>query len=98
MQRIGRVALLLALALSARSATAQPQALEALARLQRAQAANPGSVKANRELGRWYYDAGRFAEARVPLEQARKLDPKDGPSALYAGLAAEKTTDLGAAK
>jgi tetratricopeptide (TPR) repeat protein len=97
MRRIGMVGLLLALAFSARPGTAQ-QTPEALAKLQRAQAANPGSVKANRDLGKWYYDAGRYGEARAPLEQARKLDPKDGISALYAGLAAEKANDFTAAK
>ena len=61
-------------------------------------AASPGSVAANRALGIWYYKANRFAEARVPLEQARHLDPKDGVSALYAGLAAEQLKDYTAAK
>jgi tetratricopeptide (TPR) repeat protein len=90
--------LLFVLAAWASPGVAQQPPSNALAKLQRAQAASPGSVTANRELGKWYYDNGRFAEARVPLEQARKLDPKDGPSALYAGLAAEKTNDYTAAK
>jgi TolB-like protein len=68
------------------------------AKLAREQAANPQNVAANRALGVWYYRAGRFSEARVPLETARRLDPKDGVSALYAGLAAEQLKDWGAAK
>jgi tetratricopeptide (TPR) repeat protein len=98
MRSIGGVGLLFVLAAWASPCAAQQQANDALAKLQRAQTANPSSVAANRELGKWYYDHGRFAEARVPLEQARKLDPKDGPSALYSGLAAEKTNDYTAAK
>lgn len=98
MRRIGRVALVLALALWAPAVLAQTQTPQALAKLQANLAANPSSVKANRDLGKWYYDAGRFAEARAPLEQARKLDPKDGASALYAGLAAEKMNEFTAAK
>jgi TolB-like protein len=70
---------------------------DAQARLQRALAANPASVVANRSLGIWYYKAGRYGEARVPLDQARKLDATDGVSALYAGLAAEQMKDFPAA-
>ena len=91
------MALLFALSVPALPALAQPRA-DVQARLERERAANPGSVAANRTLGIWYYRAGRFAEARAPLEQARQLDPKDGVSALYAGLAAEQTKDLTAAK
>lgn len=98
MRSIGGVGLLFVLAVWASPCVAQQQPSDALAKLQRAQVANPSSVKANRDLGIWYYKASRFAEARVPLEQARKLDPKDGTSALYAGLAAEKTNDYTAAK
>lgn len=98
MRSIGDVGLLFVLAVWASPCVAQQQPSDALAKLQRAQVANPSSVKANRDLGIWYYKASRFAEARVPLEQARKLDPKDGTSALYAGLAAEKTNDYTAAK
>lgn len=97
MRRIGGAGILLVLAAWTVPAAAQ-QPNEALAKLQRAQAANPSSVAANRDLGLWYYKAGRFAEARVPLEQARKLDPRDGQSALYAGLSAEQTNDYTAAR
>jgi tetratricopeptide (TPR) repeat protein len=91
------IALLFALSVPALPALAQPRA-DVQARLERERAANPGSVAANRALGIWYYRAGRFAEARAPLEQARQLDPKDGVSALYAGLAAEQMKDLTAAR
>ena len=55
-------------------------------------------MAANRALGIWYYKANRFAEAREPLDLARQLDPKDGVSALYAGLAAEQLKDYTAAR
>lgn len=96
MRRIGmRLSLL---ALVALSAPLGGQQSDQLTKLQRERAANPGSVAANRALGLWYYKNGRFAEARVPLEEARTLDPKDGVSALYAGLAAEQVKDFTAAK
>lgn len=101
MRRLRHIGLILALVAGAEAGRAQPQTQtpnKQLVKLQQARAANPGSVAANRELGIWYYNAGRFAEARVPLDQARKLDPKDGPSALFAGLAAEKVNDFTAAK
>ena len=98
MRRLGPIALLMMLTVCIAPANAQQKANDALAKLQAAQAASPGSVAANRALGVWYYRAGRFAEARVPLDQARKLDPNDGVSALYAGLAAEQMKDFTAAK
>lgn len=69
-----------------------------VARLEAARAANPRSVAALRALGVAYYKADRFAEARTVLEQARSLDPRDGVSALYAGLASERLEDYTAAK
>jgi tetratricopeptide (TPR) repeat protein len=99
MRRIRTVALMLALGAWALPAVAQQQANDNVHdRLARELAANPGSAAANRALGLWYFKADRFTEARVPLEQARRIDPKDGVSALYAGLAAEKLNDLAAAK
>ena len=98
MRRLGPIALLMMLTVCIAPANAQQKANDALAKLQAAQAASPGSVAANRALGVWYYRAGRFAEARVPLDQARKLDANDGVSALYAGLAAEQMKDFTAAK
>jgi tetratricopeptide (TPR) repeat protein len=97
MRCIRSISLLLALSLPALPALAQARP-DVQAKLERERSANPGSVAANRALGVWYYRAGRFAEARAPLEQARQLDPKDGVSALYAGLAAEQLKDLTAAK
>ena len=97
MRRIRSIVLLFALVVPALPALAQPGA-DVQAKLERERTANPGSVAANRALGVWYYRAGRYAEARAPLDQARQLDPKDGVSALYAGLAAEQMKDLTAAK
>jgi tetratricopeptide (TPR) repeat protein len=99
MRRIGRVLFLLALGAWALPAAAQQKPNDKnQEKLASAVAANPSSVAANRALGIWYYKAERFAEALVPLEKARHLDPNDGVSALYSGLAAEATHDYVTAK
>jgi tetratricopeptide (TPR) repeat protein len=99
MRRIRSFALALAFGAWALPAAAQQKPNDNIHdRLAKELAANPGSGAANRALGLWYYKADRFAEARVPLEQARRIDPKDGVSALYAGLSAERTKDFAAAK
>lgn len=69
-----------------------------LAKLQQQLAASPNSVKALQAIGYKLYELERFPEARPILEQARQLDPKCGPCALYAGLTAEKLKDFTAAK
>jgi tetratricopeptide (TPR) repeat protein len=99
MQRMACAAVLLVLGAGAVPAAAQQKANDNIqVKLAREATASPGSVAANRALGIWYYKAGRFAEARTPLEQARRLSPTDGVSALYAGLAAEQLKDYAAAK
>ncbi|MBI1809930.1 MAG: hypothetical protein HYR75_08555 [Gemmatimonadetes bacterium] len=98
MRRCIRLLTLALLAVAVPAAAQQGTAPAALTKLQREVAATPSSVAANRALGIWYYRNQRFAEARAPLEQARQLDPKDGTSALYAGLAAEQMKDWVAAK
>ena len=77
---------------------AQQRDDKALAKLEQARLANPSSVAANRSLGIWYYKQNRYAEARTALDAARRLDPKDGVSALYAGMAAEAMEDYTGAK
>lgn len=92
---------LIALCGAATAGTAQVVAVSsdpALAKLQRRVAANPNSVKALRAVGIKYYDLNRFSEARTVLDQARQMDPKDGVSALYSGLASEGMQDFTAAK
>jgi tetratricopeptide (TPR) repeat protein len=69
-----------------------------LARLEQEQHASPGSFAVNRSLGIAYYKAGRYADARAALETAARLQPKDGTTALYLGLAAEELGDLAAAR
>ena len=69
-----------------------------IARLEAAQRAKPASFAVNRDLGVGYYKAGRYAEARLALETASNLEPKDGTTALYLGLASEELGDLAAAK
>lgn len=78
--------------------TAQQTSDAAIARLEKGRAANPGSVAALRALGIAYYKRQRFADARTVLDAARRIDPKDGLSALYAGLSAEALEDYTAAK
>lgn len=104
MRRSTRSRLILTLAALCAAATAgsaQVVAVSsdpALAKLQRRVAANPGSVKALRAVGIKYYELNRFQEARTVLDQARQLDPRDGVSALYSGLASEGLQDFTAAK
>ena len=71
---------------------------ESISRLETQQRANPGSATSNRSLGIAYYKEKRYAEARVALETAAKLDPKDGTTALYLGLADEELGDIPAAR
>ncbi len=100
MQSIRRAAMAIALCGWALPLAAQqpkpndPQQAKLAAKL----SASPQNAAANRNLGVWYYKANRFAEARVPLDMARKIDPTDGVAALYAGLAAEGVKDYAAAK
>lgn len=77
---------------------AQGQGRDPIPRLEAARARAPQSVPALRALGIAYYKAKRYEEARTVLEAARQLDPADGVSALYAGLAAEAVGDLTAAR
>lgn len=70
----------------------------AIAKLEAARARNPQNVAALRALGVAYYKGQRFADARNVLDQARRLDPRDGVSALYAGLASEQVGDLTSAR
>jgi TolB-like protein len=73
-----------------------PQA--AVARLEARRARNPQATAALRALGIAYYSAQRFPEARPLLDTARRRDPRDGVSALYAGLTAEAQQDWDGAK
>lgn len=77
---------------------AQQRGDDAIARLERNRTANPSSVAALRALGVAYYKRQRFADAATVLNHARRLDPKDGVSALYAGLSAEALEDFTGAK
>ncbi|HKG93158.1 MAG TPA: tetratricopeptide repeat protein [Gemmatimonadaceae bacterium] len=67
-------------------------------RLERQRRASPGSVGVLRALGVAYYRAGRYADARTTLEQARRISPRDGLVALYLGMSAELSGDLPAAR
>jgi TolB-like protein len=80
------------------TSVAEAQRRDPISRLEAARAANPRNVAALRALGVAYFKADRFAEALVVLDQARQLDPRDGVSALYAGLSAERTQNYTAAR
>lgn len=69
-----------------------------VARLERARASRPNDPAVARSLGIAYYKAGRYADARRALDQAVRLDPRDGSAALYLGLTAEQQKDLPGAK
>lgn len=71
---------------------------EAIARLERERSSNPQSEPVLRSLGIAYYKSGKLSEARSALEQARKLNPRDGTAALYLGLTAEGQNDFAAAR
>lgn len=93
-----RLSVLVVLCGVAGCATGRSASGDAIARLERARTANPSSVAALRALGIAYYKSDRFADARPVLDAARRLDPKDGVSALYAGLSAEALEDYTGAK
>ncbi|MBA3854705.1 MAG: hypothetical protein C0503_09825 [Gemmatimonas sp.] len=86
------------LALLVGAATPLAAQRDPIARLEATRAANPRNVAALRALGVAYFKANRFGEARTVLDQARGLDPRDGVSALYAGMAAERLEDFAGAK
>ena len=71
---------------------------ESVTRLEQQKQSDPTSAPVSRSLGIAYYKANRFAEARATLENAAKLDPKDGTTSLYLGLSDEALGDLPAAK
>lgn len=89
------------LALTLLAAVAPPlvaQGSDAITKLEAARDRQPRNVAALRALGVAYYKAKRFTDARTSLDQARRLDPRDGVSALYAGLSSEALGDLTHAK
>jgi len=96
--RLPKILALIVLCGAAVPVAAQQPSDKALAKLEQARQATPSSVAANRSLGIWYYKHNRFAEARTALDVARRLDPKDGVSALYAGMSAEAVEDFTGAK
>jgi tetratricopeptide (TPR) repeat protein len=70
---------------------------DAIARLERERASNPQSEPVLRSLGIAYYKSGNLKDARAALEQATKLNSRDGTAALYLGLTAEGQNDFATA-
>lgn len=83
---------------AAGTAHAQGATDPALARLEERVSRSPNSLKALRAVGVKYYELKRYQDAKAALEAARKVDPKDGVSALYLGLANEGLGDVAAAR
>lgn len=103
--RMAGMALLAAIATACASGGPRPAATgsgasggDAVTRLEAERTKKPDNAGVLRALGIVYYKAGRFADAARVLEQARTLDPKDGTTALYAGLSAEQLGNFGAAR
>lgn len=88
---------LVILAFTGACAAAAPSG-DAISRLQVRRDQQPREAAVHRSLGIALYKADRIPEARAALAEALRLDPRDGTTALYAGLAAEKQNDLAAAR
>lgn len=71
---------------------------DGVSRLERARASRPNDPAVARSLGIAYYKTDRYPEARVQLDRAVRLNPRDGTAALYLGLTAEKQGDISAAR
>lgn len=71
---------------------------EAIARLERERSAHPQAEPILRSLGIAYYKSGNLKDGRAALEQATKLDARDGTAALYLGLTAEGQNDFATAR
>lgn len=65
-----------------------------IARLERQRDMRPEAMRVLRALGIAYHKEGRFADAVRVLSRAHVLAPRDGVTALYLGLSAERTGDL----
>ena len=85
-------------ALTVGCATSGQMNASGVSRLERARAQRPNDAPVARSLGIAYYKGGRYADARAQLDQAVRLDPRDGSAALYLGLTAEKQNDIPAAR
>ena len=85
-------------ALAEGCATSGQMNADGVTRLEKSRASRPNDPAVARSLGIAYYKAGKFTEARAQLDQAVKLNPRDGSAALYLGLTAEQQKDLPAAK
>ena len=88
---------LLAVSLLGACATAAPTG-DAIARLQARREQQPRAAAVHRSLGIALYKADRIPEARLTLTEAMRLDPRDGATALYLGLTAERQGDHAAAR
>ena len=71
---------------------------EAIARLERERASSPQNEPVLRSLGIAYFKSRNFTGARTALDQAVKLQPRDGTATLYLGLAAEELGDFATAR
>lgn len=79
-------------------ATSGQMNADGIARLEKARASRPNDASVARSLGIAYYKTGKYTEARAALDQAVRLDPRDGTAALFLGLTAEQQKDIPAAR
>ena len=79
-------------------ATSGRLSADGIARLERSRQARPNDATVARSLGIAYYHVDSLEKARTHLEAATRLDPRDGTTALFLGLTAEKQNDLGTAR
>lgn len=84
-------------AMAGACAAAKPSG-DAISRLQFRRDQQPRAAAVHRSLGIALYKSERLPEARVALEEAARLEPRDGTTALYLGLTAEKQDDIAAAR
>jgi TolB-like protein len=89
---------LLLVLLSSACATSGAPSASGVTRLQSARTARPADAAVARSLGIALYKQGKYAEARPHLNEAVRLNPRDGAATLYLGLTAERQNDLAGAK
>ena len=85
-------------ALATGCASSGQMGADGLTRLEKSRASRPNDPAVARSLGIAYYKAGRLPDARTNLDQAVRLDPRDGAAVLYLGLTAEQQNDVPGAK
>jgi tetratricopeptide (TPR) repeat protein len=90
--------LLLVALMAAPIGCARMTTAERITTLEAQRAKSPQRFETLRDLGIVYYKENRPADARSVLQEASRIRPNDGVTALYLGLSAEATGDIAAAR